>query len=549
MLNSNRVKTDVLIIGGGVSGLAAAIKLADLFSEKGLKKEILLVDKGQNIGSHIISGAVVKSQVFGELLPDVKFEDIPFDCKVSQDEMYFLTKKGKIKMPFHPPYMSNKGNLCCSLGEICRFLAAKAAEKGVQIYSGFAMSEILYNEKGDVCGAKCIDTGLNHKGERLENFVEGTSVEAKLTIFAEGTRGSLAKKLIAKFDLQKNKNPQVYSLGVKEVFSVPENTIKAGEVYHTMGFPAANWSVFGGGFIYGLSNNRVALGLVLGLEAADPTFDTFRAFQVWKTHPFVAKFIKDGKIIEAGAKTLPEGGFYSQPTYYTDGALLVGDSAGFLAIPALKGVHLGIYSGIESAKTALKAFETNDFSAKTLEIYADFVKKSPIYKEMHPVRNFRAGFGKGMLAGMFNFGSQIVTGGAGFFGKLKTEPDNEETKTLAKAKKPLFKDKYGNFAQQFDKVTDVFYAGVNHDEEQVPHLQINNPEIYQEINIAKYGAPCQYYCPAEVYELHTDKNGHRELRIHYENCFHCKTCDIKEPANGITWNTPNGGNGPDYKYM
>ncbi|MDR2684421.1 MAG: electron transfer flavoprotein-ubiquinone oxidoreductase [Prevotellaceae bacterium] len=546
---NNTAKPDVLIIGGGPSGLATAIKLADLFAEKGLKKEILLIDKGQNIGSHILSGALIKPQVFKELLPDVKLEEIPFDCPVSQDNIYFLTKSGKIKMPFHPPYMSNKGNVCASLGEICKFLAAKAVEKGVQIYSGFAVNEILYDKNGNVCGAKCIDTGLNHKGERLENFVEGTLIEAKLTIFAEGTRGSLTKKLIQKFNLQQDRNPQAYSLGVKEIFTVPENTIAAGEVYHTMGFPAADWGVFGGGFIYGLSNNKVALGLVLGLEASDPTFDTFKAFQIWKTHPFVARFIKDGKLLEAGAKTLPEGGYYSQPQYYANNALIVGDSAGFLAMPALKGIHLGIYSGIAAAKAALKAFEATDFSAKTLEIYADFVKNSPIHKEMHPVRNFRAGFGKGMLAGMFHFGTQIVTGGAGICGKLKTKTDSEETKVIEQAKKPLFKDKYANFVQQFDKVTDVFYGGVNHDEEQVPHLQINNPATYAEINIKKYGAPCQYYCPAEVYELHTDKSGYQELRIHAENCFHCKTCDIKEPADGITWKVPNGGNGPDYKMM
>ena len=545
---NNIVKTDVLIIGGGVSGLATAIKLADLLKKNGLQKEILLVDKGANIGSHIISGAVLKPQVFSELLPDVNFEEIPFDSKVSQDEMYFLTEKGKIKMPFHPPFMGNKGNVCASLGEICKFLAAKAAEKGVQIYSGFAMSDILY-ENGKVAGAKCIDTGVNHHNEKMENFVEGTSVFAKLTIFAEGTRGSLAKKLIEKFDLQRDKNPQMYSLGVKELWAVPENTIKAGEIYHTMGYPASAENVFGGGFIYGLKDNKVALGLVLGLEASDPTFDTFKAFQIWKTHPFVAKFIKDGKIIEAGAKTLPEGGYYSQPKYFTDNALIVGDSAGFLAMPALKGIHLGMYSGIAAAKTAFEALQKDDFSEKIMKNYEKYVKESPIYKDMYPVRNFRAGFGKGMIMGMFHFGTQIFTCGAGLFGKLKAHSDSSETKTLAEAKKPLYKDKTTDFVPQYDKVTDVFYAGVNHDEEQVPHLQVNNQKSYNEINIPKFGAPCQYYCPAEVYELHTDKNGHCELRIHAENCLHCKTCDIKEPADGITWNVPNGGNGPDYKYM
>jgi len=549
---NNIVKTDVLIIGGGPAGLATAIKLADLLKENGLQKEILLVDKGANIGSHILSGAVIKPKVFSELLPDVNFDEIPFDSKVSQDEMYILTKKGKFKMPFHPPFMGNKGNVCASLSEICRFLSAKATEKGVQIYSGFAMSEILY-ENGKVAGAKCIDTGIDHHGEKMENFVEGSSVFAKLTVFAEGTRGSLAKKLIEKFDLQKDKNPQVYSLGVKEVWAVPENTIKAGEIYHTMGFPAMYDGVFGGGFIYGLSDNKVAIGLVLGLESADPTYDVFKAFQIWKTHPFVEKFIKNGKILEFGAKTLPEGGFCCQPKYYTDNALIVGDSAGFLAMPALKGIHLGMYSGMAAAKAAFEALKKDDFSENTLSIYKKFADESIIYNEMRKCRNFRAGFSKGTIIGMINFGTQIVTGGAGFFGKLKTHSDSSETKTIADAKKPLYKDKSAKFNLDepyiFNKVDDVFYSATMHDEEQVPHLQINNPKSYNEINIPKYDAPCQYYCPAEVYELHTDKSGHSELRIHAENCLHCKTCDIKEPADGITWNVPNGGNGPDYKNM
>jgi len=553
MNNTNTVSTDILIIGGGVSGLATAINLADLLKQKGLERRILLIEKGNSVGSHIVSGAVICPQVFKELLPDVDFNEIPFNAKVSKDALFLLSKTKKLKLPFDPPYMGNKGNYCASLGEICRYLAIKAAEKGVEIYTGFAVSDLLYDEKGKVKGAKTIDTGVDHHGEKLENFQPGSAIEAKLTILAEGTRGSLTKKLINKFDLQKDKNPQIYSLGCKELWSVPEGTIKPGEIYHTMGFPAVQNGMFGGGFIYGLNDNRVVVGLVLGLDYADPTLDLHKAFQIWKTHPAVAKFLKGGKMLEYGAKTLPEGGWYSLPKLYADNAIIVGDGAGFLAMPALKGVHLAICSGMLAAKTALTALEKNDFSEKTLQQYETLVNESLIYKELYRVRNFRQGFLNGMIAGFFNFGTQIITCGAGFFGKLKTHSDNETTKTLAETGKPAFAEKTSKFefdkTLTFDKATDVYFSGALHDEKQVPHLQINNPETYSKINIKEYGAPCQYYCPAEVYELHTDKSGHRELRIHFENCLHCKTCDIKEPADGITWNVPNGGNGPDYKNM
>ncbi len=553
---NNTVKTDVLIIGAGPSGLSTAIHLADLLKAKGIEKQILVVDKGQSVGSHILSGAVIKPQAFRDLLPDVNFDEIPFDSKVISDEMYLLQEKGgSFKMPFHPPYMSNNGNYCASLGEVCRFLALKATEKGVEIYPNFAISDIIYNEKGDVAGAKCIDTGIDHHGNKLENFVEGTRVEAALTIFAEGTRGSLTKKLVANKNLAQGKNPQIYSLGIKELFSVPEGTIKPGEVYHTMGFPAMNDNVFGGGFIYGLKENKVALGLVLGLDFADPTYDVFRAFQIWKTHPFVEKFVKNGRLLEYGAKTLPEGGYYSLIKYYTNNAMIVGDSAGFLVMPALKGIHLAVYSGMSAAKAACDAFVANNFTEEVLKNYEKYIEQSSVYNEMYKCRNFRQGFSKGTLAGMFSFGTQILTGGAGFVGKLSTHNDYSYTKPIDEAKKPLFKDKAEHYPidrpYNFNKADDVFYSGTHHDEEQIVHLQITvDDERYSKENIKKYGAPAQYYCPAEVYELHTDKNtGHQELRIHAENCVHCKTCDIKEPNGAITWNVPNGGNGPDYKYM
>jgi electron-transferring-flavoprotein dehydrogenase len=552
MSNANTVSTDILIIGGGPSGLATSIHLADILKQKGLNHRILLIEKGSSIGSHIISGAVIKTDVFKRLLPDVDFNEIPFNAKVTTDSTVLLSENGSFKLPFHVPYMSNTGNYTASLGQVCRYLAKIAEEKGVEIYTGFSLDEILYKD-GKVIGAKTIDTGVDHHGNQLENFQPGTRIEAKLTIFAEGTRGSLAKKLIKQYDLEKEKNCQVYSLGVKELWSVPEGNIKPGEVYHTMGYPL-NLKEFGGGFVYGLKDNKVAVGLVIGLDYEDPTFDAHDAFQAWKTNPFIAKFLKGGKLVEYGAKTLPEGGYYSIPKLYTDNALIVGDSAGLVAMPALKGVHLAITSGMLAAKTAAEALDQNDFSEKTLSAYEASIKDSVIYTDLYPVRNFRQAFSKGIIMGALHFGTQLITGGAGFFGRLKSRPDSEMTKTLAEFKGKPFKERFKGKLEfdkvlTFDKATDVFYSGVNHDEKQVPHVRVNNPVSYNDINIKLYGAPSQFFCSSEVYELHTDKNGHQELRIHAENCMHCKTCDIKSPGDGITWSVPNGGNGPDFQNM
>ena len=552
MSDTDTVFTDVLIIGGGPSGLAMSIHLANLLNRNGLKKRILLVDKGNTIGQHILSGAIIRTNVFKELLPDVDFKDIPFDAQVTKDSMLFLTKNRAIKSPVSPPYMGNKGNHIASLGKICQFLAEIAEQKGVEIYPGFAVNEILYKD-GKVSGAKTIDTGVDHFGNQLENFQAGTKIEAKLTVFAEGVRGNLSKELIRKFGLQKGKNPQIYSLGCKELWSVPKGNIDVGRVYNTLGYPM-NMQEFGGGFIYGLADDKVAVGIVIGLDYADPTFDIHAAFQVWKSHPAVNKILKGGKLLEYGAKTLPEGGYYSLPKLYVDNALIVGDSAGFLVMPALKGIDLAIRSGMSAAETAFTALEKDDFSEKILQEYETKIKNGKVGKEMYRTRNFRQGFLHGLIVGAFHFGCQIVTGGAGFFGRLKTHPDSEETRTVKSYSKKAFKERFKdklNFDKitSFDKATDVYYSGVHHDEQQVVHLQVNNPENYRLVNIQEYDAPCQYFCPAEVYELHTNKDGEKELRIHAENCLHCKTCDIKEPADGITWNIPNGGNGPDYKSM
>lgn len=552
MSTANTVTTDVLIIGGGPAGLATSIHLADTLKQKGLNHRILLIEKGSSIGSHILSGAVIKPEVFKKLLPEVDISEIPFNAKVSSDSTIVLTESGSFKLPVHVPYMSNKGNYTASLGQICRFLAAKAEEKGVEIYTGFALDEILYQD-GKVIGAKTIDTGIDHHGNQMENFQPGTRIEAKLTVFAEGTRGPLTKRLIEKYQLDKDKNIQVYSLACKELWSVPEGNIKPGEVYHTMGWPL-NLKEFGGGFVYGLNDNKVALGLVVGLDYEDPTFDTHDAFQAWKTNPFISKFLKGGKLVEYGAKTLPEGGYYSIPKPYTNHALIVGDGAGLVAMPSLKGIHLSIESGILAAKAAADALSKNDFSETVLSQYEASMKNSLIYLDMWPVRNFRQGFAKGLILGSIHFGAQLITGGAGFSGRLKSHADKDTTRKLSEFKGKPFKERFKGKLDfdkvlTFDKATNVYYSGVHHDEQQVVHVKINNPASFSAINIKQYGAMEQFFCSSEVYELHTDKNGHQELRIHAENCMHCRTCDIKTPGDGITWMVPNGGNGAEFQNM
>jgi len=552
MNNIDTISTDVLIIGGGPSGLAASIHLADILKQRGENRRILLIEKGRSIGSHILSGAVIKPDVFKELLPDVDISEIPFNAKVVKDKTILLSEKSAIVLPFHVPYMSNSGNYTASLGQICRYLAVKAEEKGVEIYPGFAVDEILYAD-GKVSGARTKDTGIDHHGHQLENFQPGTRIEAKITIFAEGTRGSLTKMLIKKFNLDKDRNEQVYSLGCKELWSVPPGNIAAGEIYHTMGYPLDN-DEFGGGFIYGLNDNKVAVGLVVGLDYQDPTFDVHDAMQIWKSSSFFSKFLKGGKMVEYGAKTLPEGGLYSIPKLYVDNALIVGDSAGLVAMPALKGIHLAIKSGMLAASASSEALLKNDTSEQSLQKYETLLNNSSIYKELYPVRNFRQAFAKGLILGGMQFGTQLITGGAGFFGRLMSHADSQTTLKLSELKKKPFKERFKGKLEfdkvlTFDKSTDVYHSGVFHDEEQVVHLHINNPESYNAVNIAEYGGPEQYYCSSEVYEIHTNKSGEKELRIHAENCMHCKTCDIKAPGAGITWVVPNGGNGPDFQNM
>jgi electron-transferring-flavoprotein dehydrogenase len=450
--------------------------------------------------------------------------------------------------------MGNHGNFVVSLGKMTRWLAEIAEKKGVQVYPGFSVSEMLY-ENGRVIGAKTIDTGVDKHGHPMDNFQAGNEIRAKITILAEGPRGSLTKQLCRKLELDAKSNPQVYSTGVKELWDLPEGTFEAGRIMHTLGFPF-KFNHFGGGFVYGLNGRQVVVGIAAGLDYKDPMFDSHAALQIYKQHPLIAKILAKGKLIRYGAKTIPEGGLFSLPKLHHEGVMIVGDSAGFLSMPSLKGVHLAIESGMLAAKAAFEALKKSDFSEKQLGLYEDLFKKSTGYKTLARTRNFRAGFGYGMILGAFHFATQILTGGRGITpsGKMKTHEDAACYTKLSDVKRPFCKKfaKELMFDKQltFDKVTDVYFSGSKHDEEQPCHLRVLDMKLCRDVCIPKYGGPCQHFCPAEVYEIVTDpKTGKKDLHLHPANCVHCKTCDIKDPFGNIEWAVPYGGDGPEYENL
>jgi len=560
MPERDQLEVDVLIVGGGPAGLAAAIKLRQLAKERGKDDlSVMLVDKGGDIGSHGISGAVVDPKGLDELIPDWR-ESAPIEAPVGRDEMWHLSDGGgKFGVPGFamPPMMKNAGKYVASLQKLTKWLGGVAEEHGADVFPAFPGQELLWD--GDrVIGVRIGDKGVDHNGNPKANYEPGPDLLAKIVILSEGVRGTLAKQAIAKLGLDEGRDPQVYAVGIKELWQCVPGSVQAGSVLHTFGYPLPN-ETFGGGFIYGMQNDVLDIGLVTGLDYQDPTTDPHDNFQKYKQHPAIAAMIDGGKLLRYGAKAIPEGGLYAMPRPYAAGLLLTGDSGGFLNGMRLKGIHLAIKSGIMAAETAFDALVAEKTDAEQLSAFQTAFENSWAYAELRVARNFHQGFKGGLFAGMMNAGLAMYTGGRafGFIDRLHGEAGYAQMKKLdERAPRATHSRAKIDNVLTFDKLTDVFNSGTMHDEDQVPHLHVADTSICADRCTVEYGNPCQYFCPAKVYEPlfnATGENGSTKvdgrLQINFSNCVHCKTCDIMDPYQIITWVPPQGGEGPVYTGM
>ncbi|HET7707827.1 MAG TPA: electron transfer flavoprotein-ubiquinone oxidoreductase [Thermoanaerobaculia bacterium] len=553
---------DVVIVGAGPAGLAAAYQLASLVqahNASGAEKKleglsIALLEKGKEIGAHGISGAVMDPRGIAELMPDWLERGCPVEAPVGEDSFWYLTEKAKIAAPIMPPPLQNHGNYVVSLGELVRWMAPIVGEMGVDLFPEFPASRVLV-ENGRVVGVRTGDKGIDKTGQPKPNFEPGVDIRAKLVILAEGPRGTLTKQLAGMFDLYKDRNPQVYSVGVKELWQLPDDRYPAGKVIHTLGWPL-DMDTFGGAFVYGMKDRIVDVGLVVGLDYRNPTLDPHHEFQRFKLHPAIRAILQGGKMIAAGAKAIPEGGYYSMPRMYGDGFLIAGDSAGYLNGARLKGIHLGIKSGMLAAQAAFSALLNEDYSATRLSEYNDLFENSWAKDELWSQRNFHQAFEHGQIAGLANAGLGMITGGRGFgfMNRLEGKAGHEHMERIqryfgSEEPHPPEKMKFDN-TYLFDKVSDVYYGGVVHEENQPAHLLIHDTEVCITRCTVEYGNPCQHFCPANVYEPQPTADGRGKVPfLNFTNCFHCKTCDIMDPYQVITWVPPEGGGGPDYKKL
>jgi electron-transferring-flavoprotein dehydrogenase len=545
------LEADVLIVGAGPAGLACALHLSNLIrkhnesgGKPGLSAEnIYILEKGREIGANQLSGAVMDPRGLRELVPDFE-KSAPLDTPVTDDAAYFFTSGSAWKFPITPPPLRNHGNYVVSLSRLTKWLGGLVEKTGVNLFTGFAGSSLIFEGEG-IAGVITDDKGLDKNSKPKSNYTPGYELRAKVTVLAEGPRGSLTKQLVSKRKLD-GLNPQVYSIGVKELWEVPEGRIAPGFVAHTMGWPVPA-SMYGGGWLYGMQANRVSVGLVVGLEYADPLFDPHEAFQKYKTHPFIRRVLEGGKLVRYGAKTIPAGGWYSMPRTYVDGGLIIGDSGSFLDAQKLKGIHMAIKSGMLAAETILEALGKGDASAKTLSAFQARVEASWAKKQLWSVRNFHQGFRYGLVPGLFHAAFQQISGGRGLVDPMRTHAGHEAYHKLNGRRPPAARFK-GDGKLTFDRLTDVYHSGTRHDDDEPCHLLVSDTNICIGRCTQEFGNPCQYFCPAAVYEM-VEEHGERKLKINAANCVHCKTCDIADPYQIINWVPPEGGGGPNYEGM
>jgi electron-transferring-flavoprotein dehydrogenase len=528
---------DVVIVGAGPSGLSCAIRLKQLKPEL----TVCVLEKGSEVGAHLLSGAALEPRALNELIPDWKNLGAPVNVACTTDKFIFLTKNSAFRF-ITPPQMNNHGNYIISLGNFGRWLAVQAEQLGVEIFPGFAAAEVLYNENGAVIGVATGDLGINKEGEKTADFAPGMELHAKQTVFAEGCHGSLTKTLIRKFDLRKNSDPQTYAIGIKEIWEVPPEKHRAGEIIHTLGWPLDS-KTYGGSFIYHFENNQIALGLVIGLDYQNPYLNPYKEMQRFKTHPAISKMLEGGRRVTYGARALVEGGFQSLPKLTFPGGLLIGDTAGFLNVPKIKGTHTAMKSGMLAAEAIAEG--TIDFGSE-VSAYSEKLKNSWVWSELKKVRNIRPGFHWGMWIGLINAGLETVLCGLTPW-TLKNHADHSQLKKASESKKIDYPKPDGVLT--FDILTSVSFSNTNHAEDQPSHLQLIDPSVPTRVNLPLYDEPAQRYCPAAVYEIVKDNQGVAKLQINAQNCVHCKTCDIKDPSQNINWTVPQGGGGPNYPNM
>jgi len=536
-----RMEYDVVVVGAGPSGLAAAIRLKQLAAAAETELSVCVVEKGSEVGAHILSGAVFEPRALNELIPDWKERGAPLNTPASEDRFLYLTRTRALRLPT-PPQMHNRGNYIISLGNLCRWLAQQAEELGVEIYPGFAAAEVLYDENGRVRGVATGDMGIGREGEPTDRYTPGVELLAKETLFAEGCRGSLTKTLFERFNLRQGCDPQTYGIGLKELWEVAPEQHRPGLVVHTIGWPLAG-DTYGGSFLYHLEERQVAVGFVIGLDYANPFLNPFEEFQRFKTHPAVRPTFEGGRRIAYGARALSEGGFQSIPRLDVPGGAIIGDAAGFLNVPKIKGSHTAMKSGMVAAETVFERLKTG----VGLEL-RPALERSWIWDELYRVRNVRPSFRFGLWGALAYSAvdTYLLRGNAPW--TLHHHPDYAQLIPAASAPRIEYPRPDGKVS--FDRLSSVFISNTNHEEDQPAHLKLRDPEKAIAVNYRLYDSPEQRYCPAGVYEIVSEGGtGEPRLQINAQNCVHCKTCDIKDPEQNIDWVVPEGGGGPNYPNM